>query len=130
LQESHPIMRDDPDTPHNESDPAHGSTESTSKKADVFADIAKTFQDTLKSGSEDAQKAFKKATPKATKAVHDLAYGIAYATAFGSALLKGIAPDNITTGFKKGSESGQRAANEVVKRRKERQSRMPEKPEP
>tara|TARA_R110000850_G_scaffold62777_16_gene142532 strand:+ start:2344 stop:2763 length:420 start_codon:yes stop_codon:yes gene_type:complete len=122
-------MNDDPNTPppFDESAPdpaseAPGSAQET--EPGPFDDFAKSLQDAVKTGRTDARKAFEKAMPRAkedlSRGAHDLAYAVAYATAFGTALIKEITPDNLSEGFKEGTDAGKRAAEEVIRTRREK----------
>ncbi len=76
----------------------------------------------FKSGTSDAREAFEKKFPKARedieKGINDLSYAIGYAISFGSTLAREFSPDNVTDGFDRGSRAGARAAEEVVRHRK------------
>lgn len=101
--------------------------EETSAEETASRDFTKTVEDAFRSGAEDAKKAFEKAIPKAkddiSKGVHDVAYAVSYAAIFGTELLKEFTPDNILDGLREGSNAGRRAAEEIVRERKEKAER-------
>lgn len=90
--------------------------------------------DAFKSGTGDAREAFEKSFPQAkediAKGINDASYAIGYAVSFGSALVKEFSPDNVTDGFERGSDAGNKAAEEVIEHRKARSGNVPEDPDP
>lgn len=92
-----------------------------------FEEFSQSIRDALKTGGEDARKAVEENMPKAKesfeKGIHDVAYAVAYVASFGTALAREFAPDPLTEGVREGKEAGRRAADEVVRNRKEREER-------
>lgn len=92
-----------------------------------FEDFADSLRDAVKTGGKDARNAVEENLPKAKenfeKGVHDVAYALSYVAAFGTALIREIAPEPLTEGVREGKEAGRRAADEVVRNRKEREAR-------
>ncbi len=123
-------MNDDSQTPPPVNEPSDENSEAKSASEDTsrpFEDFGKSVQDAFRTGSEDARKAFDKAIPKAkedlAQGVHDVAYAVAYASAFGAALLKELTPDTLCDGFKEGSDAGRKAAETIIRDRKDRAER-------
>jgi len=92
-----------------------------------FDDFAESVRNAFRTGGKDAREAVEKNIPKAkeecVKGIHDVAYAVSYAATFGTALLREIAPEPLTAGVREGKEAGQRAADEVIRNRQERESR-------
>lgn len=95
-----------------------------------FDGFAKSVQDAVETGKKDAKKLFDENLPKVkeevSKGVHDVAYALAYASAFTGALIREVAPDNLVDGLRDGASAGQRAAEEVVRNRREKSASEPE----
>lgn len=112
-------MNDHEDSQNEKSDSERGQKQ--------FDDFARSVRDAVKNGGKDARDAVEKHIPKAredfSKGVHDIAYAFSYAATFGTALLREFAPEPLTDGVREGKEAGQRAADEVVRNRKEREAR-------
>ena len=115
--QSHPPINELSD----ENPEAENVSEDTSRP---FENFGKSVQDAFRTGSEDARKAFEEAIPKAkedlAQGVHDVAYAVAYASAFGSSLLKELTPDTLCDGFKEGTDAGRKAAETIIRDRKDR----------
>lgn len=112
---------------NSESDNAPPIEEEIPVEEPTKRDFTESVEDAFKTGAEDAKEAFEKAIPKAkediAKGVHDLAYAVSYAAIFGTELLKEITPENILDGLRDGSNAGRKAAEEVVRERKEKAER-------
>ncbi len=128
-------MNDDSNTPPPQ-DPSSSedTSHSTESSEHPFEDFSKSIHDAFRTGSEDARKAFDKAIPQARKdlaqGVHDITYAFAYASSFGAALVKEITPDTVSDGFREGSAAGKQAADEVIRKRRERSESQAHSEEP
>lgn len=114
--------QEDPNTEDpNAEEPKKGPTDPN------FDDFAESVRNAFRTGGKDAREAVDNYLPKAKeefgKGIHDVAYAVSYAAAFGTALLREIAPEPLTDGVREGKEAGQRAADEVIRNRKEREER-------
>jgi hypothetical protein len=52
-----------------------------------------------------------------------VAYAVGYAATFGAALLREATPDSLREGLRNGAASGRKAADEVMRQRRERAER-------
>lgn len=104
-----------------------GTGETAADDPSSTKEFTESIEDALKRGAKDAKKTFDEVYPRAkeefAKGIHDVAYAFAYATAFGGALLREVTPDNLRDGFREGSAAGQRAAEDVIRERRERAER-------
>lgn len=123
-------MNDDSQTPPPINEPSDEDSEAEKVSEDTsrpFEDFGKSVQNAFRTGSEDARKAFEEAIPKAkedlAQGVHEVAYAVAYASAFGSSLLKELTPDTLCDGFKEGTDAGRKAAETIIRDRKDRAER-------
>ena len=92
-----------------------------------FDEFAESVRNAFRTGGKDAREAVDNYLPKAKKefdkGIRDIAYAVSYAAAFGTALLREIAPEPLTDVVREGKEAGKRAADEVIRNRKERETR-------
>ena len=99
----------------------------TETRRDPIQDVASTIRNAFENGGRDARRVFDETLPKAkadfAKGLHDVAYTLAYATAFGGALLREMTPDHLKEGIRDGARTGQRAAEEMMRQRRERAER-------
>lgn len=113
--------------PTPESSAASSGPDSSNTNFDGFS---KSVEDAINNGCRDAKKLFDDALPKAkedvSKGVHDVAYALAYATAFTGAIIREVAPDSLVDGLREGVSAGQRAADEAVRSRREKQDKAAE----
>jgi len=110
------------------SDPAADSGPSAPRGTrEVLDDLSRTLTEAIQKGGRDARRKFDETMPRAkrefAKGVHDLAYGVAYAATFGSALLREFTPESLRDGLREGAASGRRAADEVMRQRREKAER-------
>lgn len=93
----------------------------------AFEDLASAFKEAARKGRTDAKQAFEQAVPKLkqdfNKGAHDLAYAVSFAAAFGYEILRELTPDTLANGAREGQEAGRRAANDAIRRQRERQAR-------
>lgn len=94
---------------------------------ETLDDLSRSLTEAIQRGGRDARRKFEESMPKAKeefgKGVHDLAYAIAYAATFGSSLLREVTPDSLRDGLREGAASGRRAADEVMRQRREKAER-------
>ncbi len=62
------------------------------------------------------------------KGLHDVAYAVGYAATFGAAIVREATPDALRDGLRAGAASGRRAADEVVRQRREKAEREADRP--
>jgi hypothetical protein len=113
----------DPAAPNPE--PAPGpSPKTTQEKLD---ELSNTLTEAILKGGRDAKRAFDEGMPKVkgefAKGLHDVAYAVGYAATFGAALLREATPDSLREGLRNGAASGRKAADEVMRQRREKAER-------
>jgi hypothetical protein len=121
-------MNDETIDPSESSQTSNEADSSTERQtSDPFQNFSRSLRDALQNGGNDARRMFDEEFPKAkeefAKGVHDVAYAVAYAAAFGGALLREITPEPLKNGVREGTASGQRAAEEVLRQRREKAER-------
>ncbi len=115
-------------------DPSTGPEPSAPRSTrETLDDLSRTLTEAILKGGRDARRAFEDGMPKVksefSKGLHDVAYALAYATTFGAALVREATPDSLRDGLRQGAASGRRAAEEVVRQRREKAEREAREPE-
>ncbi|MDF1811693.1 MAG: hypothetical protein P1V20_05750 [Verrucomicrobiales bacterium] len=126
-------MTEDNDSPRPEDEPSE-EPQKAPDPAPNIPTLKEKAVDAFKQGAEEAKESFEKSFPNAkedfAKGINDASYAIGYAVSFGSALIREFTPDNVTDGFERGSQAGNKAAEEVIEHRKARQADSPEDCDP
>ena len=85
-------------------------------------ELSEKAREAFRSGTSDAMEALEKNFPRAkeefAKGINDASYAIGYAISFGSTMLREFSPDNVNEGFERGSQAGNKAAEEVIEHRR------------
>ncbi len=125
--------------PRQESDTSRAHTDPVKSK-EAFHDLARSIRRAMESGSRDARKVIDEGLPKAkedfARGIHEIAYALSYATAFGGTIIADLTPDPLKKGFRDGASSGRKAAEDVLRQRRENssgsttESSSPEEPIP
>lgn len=94
---------------------------------EAFDDLTRSLRNVLNAGNREARRAIDEAIPRTkedlAKGIHDIAYAIAYTAAFGNVLAREITPENLKDGFRNGAQSGQTAAEKLLRQRREKAER-------
>ncbi|MCB1202724.1 MAG: hypothetical protein KDN18_00580 [Verrucomicrobiae bacterium] len=105
--------------------PGPETPRSTQEKLD---DLSRTLTDAILKGGRDAKRAFDDGMPKVksefARGLHDVAYAVGYAATFGAALMREATPDALRDGLRAGASSGRKAAEEVMRQRREKAERQ------
>ena len=119
-----PIDMNPESTDQPQSDPDTTARRGTRETLD---DLSRTLTEALRNGGRDARRAVEDGFPKVksefAQGLHEAAYAVAYAATFGAALVREVTPDSLRNGFREGATSGRRAAEEVMRQRREKAAR-------
>lgn len=87
-------------------------------------DLSRFLTEAIRKGGRDARRSFAEGMPKVksefSQGLYEFAYAVGYAATFGASVLREATPDSLAKGFREGSASGRRAADEAMRRRQER----------
>ncbi len=114
-------------------DPTSANPEPAPKTTQEKLDeLSNTLTEAILKGGRDAKRAFDSGMPKVksefAKGLHDVAYAVGYAATFGAAMLREATPDALRDGLRAGAASGRRAADEVMRQRREKAERETSRP--
>ena len=116
------MNHDSQDSPSPNPEPA--APKSTQEKLD---ELSNTLTEAILKGGRDAKRTFEEGMPKVksefAKGLHDVAYAVGYAATFGATLMREATPDALRDGLRNGAASGRKAADEVMRQRRERAER-------
>jgi len=94
---------------------------------EAIEELSRSLRNVLNAGSREARRAIDEAIPKTkedlAKGINDIAYAIAYTAAFGNVLAREITPENLRDSFHRGAQSGQSAAEKMLRQRREKAER-------
>lgn len=115
-------------------DPSTGPEPSAPRSTrETLDDLSRTLTEAIQKGGRDARRAFDEGLPKMksefSKGLHDAAYAVAYVATFGAALAREATPDALRDGLRQGAASGRRAAEEVMRQRREKAERETRDPD-
>jgi hypothetical protein len=106
------------------SNPEPAAPKSTQEK---LYELSNTLTEAILKGGRDAKRAFEDGMPKVksefAKGLHDVAYAVGYAATFGATLVREATPDALRDGLRAGAASGRKAADEVMRQRREKAER-------
>lgn len=114
-------------------DPTSANPEPAPKTTQEKLDeLSNTLTEAILKGGRDAKRAFDNGMPKVksefAKGLHDVAYAVGYAATFGAAIVREATPDALRDGLRAGAASGRRAADEVMRQRREKAEREAARP--
>lgn len=91
---------------------------------ETLDDLSRFLTEAIRKGGRDAKRSFAEGVPKVksefAQGLYEFAYAVGYAATFGASVLREATPDSLAKGFREGSASGRRAADEAMRRRQER----------
>jgi hypothetical protein len=110
-------------------DPSSTNPEPAAPKSmqEKLDELSETLTEAILKGGCDAKRAFEDGMPKVksefAKGLHDVAYAVGYAAIFGATLMREATPDALREGLRNGAASGRKAADEVMRQRREKAER-------
>lgn len=95
-------------------------------------ELSANLTEAILQGGRHARRAFAEGLPKVksecAQGLYEVAYAVGYAATFGVSILREATPESLSKGFREGSVSGRRAAEEAVRQRRESAAREAEPP--
>lgn len=107
-----------PEQPEEMPSGTHGSTR---KAFDDLKDAAKrAFDETVREARQSADQAVPKAKEGLERAASELIHDLAFASEFTATVIRNIVPEDAVKASQKGAAAGQEAAEEFLRKRKEK----------
>lgn len=101
--------------------PEPSPRQTTQEKLD---DLSRVLTEAIRKGGRDAGRAVSEGLPKVkaefAQGLYEVAYALGYAATFGASVVREATPESLSKGFREGSASGRRAADEAMRQRRER----------